>query len=84
MIATSANYLQRLLGRVSLRFADAEFESAARFAELFWSRIPEEDFLSRDVEDDAGAVVDCWRLFNNRRREEIEIYVGNPVHARDG
>ena len=84
MIETADGYVGRLIDRINLRISEAEFETAATFARLFWSRTPEADLLARDVDDDAGAMIDSWRLFKTRPADDVQIYLTNPVHARDG
>jgi glutamate dehydrogenase len=56
----------------------------ANFAELFWSRTPEEDLSRRDVDDDAGATIDSWRKFAARDPDAAQIWIDNPLRARDG
>ena len=77
-------YLERLLNQLQLRLDPQEYELAAKFAELFWARTPDEDLAIRDISDDAGATIDAWRSLGNHRRDRIEIRLTNPVHARDG
>ena len=83
-VEATLGYVGRLLDRISLRISESEIEAASAFSKLFWSRTPEEDLLARDVDDDAGAIIDSWRLFKNRPADAVQIYLTNPVHARDG
>ncbi|MDH3641968.1 MAG: NAD-glutamate dehydrogenase [Gammaproteobacteria bacterium] len=84
MTEQSGAYVSRLVNRIGLRLSAEEFERAAEFAELFWSRTPEEDLAERSVDDDAGATIDSWRQFQRRRADQVDILVENPEHARDG
>jgi glutamate dehydrogenase len=74
-------YLAKVIGE---RLPPEQSESAARFAELFWSRTPEEDLATRSIDDDAGVTIDSWRQFQHRNPSQVQILVENPEHARDG
>ena len=54
------------------------------FVKLWWSRIPEEDLLPRKADDDAGASIDTWRMFEVRDPNETDIHISNPEHAQEG
>jgi glutamate dehydrogenase len=55
-----------------------------QFAQLWWSRIPEQDLKPRDVRNDSAATLDCWRAFRQRDPQQTSIHVMNPTAARDG
>lgn len=84
MAETSDSYVTRLVDQIRSRLPDEEFESAEQFARQFWSRTPEEDLAGRRVIDDAGATIECWRLFQDRDPEEIQLVVMNPEQGRNG
>ncbi|MFV2090327.1 MAG: hypothetical protein ACC642_06715, partial [Pseudomonadales bacterium] len=78
------DYCENLSRHIALRVAAGESGKVGRFAELFFSRFAPEDLQGRNLEDDAGLMIDSWKRLSERDRETIQIHVFNPVHARDG
>ena len=56
----------------------------SRFSDLFWQRTIAEDLELRSPLDDAGFCIDSWRLFQERKPDEVAIRLINPITARDG
>ncbi len=57
---------------------------AITFAQLFWSKSPEEELSGRSVSDDVGVTIENWRLFSRTPDGVPRVLVSNPSHARDG
>lgn len=77
-------YMESLLNRLQLRVAEDEYPLLQKFAELFWSRTPEEDLADRDTSDAAGITVSCWQRLRDHSGDEVSILLSNPARARDG
>ncbi len=69
---------------IAERLASDELRLASAFAQLFWSKSPDEDLLGRSISDDVGVTIENWRLFAERPTGGTQVLVCNSCHARDG
>jgi len=83
-VMTAHAYFESLQKEILARVSGVEGQLLAEFADLFWSRAPEDDLQGRDVEDDIGLFIDSGRLFKSRQSDEVDIHISNPVRSRDG
>jgi glutamate dehydrogenase len=83
MIGDNQAEVRILLDHVRTQVPEAD-DLLLAFVELWWSRTPEEDLITRQADDDAAATIDTWRLFRQRDPGATAIFVANPHHARDG
>ena len=83
MIGDNSAQILILLNAIKDRLQE-EDPLLLEFAQLWWSRIPEQDLKPRDARNDAAATIDSWRTLRMRNPQETTIHVMNPTAARDG
>jgi len=77
-------HADRVAQGITERLANDERRLASAFAQLFWSKSPDEDLVGRSISDDVGVTIENWRLFAQRPTEATRVLVNNSSHARDG
>ena len=77
-------YRDRICNALISRLVDHDRDLIQQFAELFWSKLPEEDLDTRVLDDDVGATIDNWRLFSQYAGPEVQVLINNASHTRDG
>ena len=84
MSIAKQDYVEQLQTRLQRLVSEQESELVTQFAQMFWARTLEDDLAERDVTDDAGATLACWRRLGEHQDDQVRITLANPVHARDG
>ena len=79
-----ASFLVAVLDHIRTRLDAREHGLAAAFIRQFWSRVAPEDLEGRNAEDAAGMTIACFRHFQRRVWNAVDIDVENPQYERDG
>ena len=79
-----ASFLVDVLAHIHDRLDTAERDLVAAFTRQFWSRVAAEDLNDRSTEDAAGMTIACFRHFQRRSWDAVDIDVENPRYERDG
>ncbi len=79
-----ASFLVAVLDHIRSRLNAGEHGLAAAFTRQFWSRVAPEDLEGRNAEDAAGMTIACFRHFQRRAWDAVDIDVENPQYERDG
>ena len=79
-----ASFLVAVLDHIRTRLDAREHGLAAAFTRQFWSRVAPEDLEGRNAEDAAGMTIACFRHFQRRVWNAVDIDVENPQYERDG
>ncbi len=79
-----APFLAAVLDHIRDRLDVSEHEVAVAFVRQFWSRVDAEDLNDRSIEDAAGMTISCFRHFQRRAWDAVDIDVENPLFERDG
>jgi glutamate dehydrogenase len=79
-----AAFLVAVLDHIRDRLDAREHGLAAAFTRQFWSRVAPEDLNDRNAEDAAGMTIACFRHFQRRAWDAVDIDVENPQYERDG
>ena len=79
-----ASFLVAVLDHIRSRLDPREHGLAAAFTRQFWSRVVPEDLENRNAEDAAGMTIACFRHFQRRTWDAVDIDVENPQYERDG
>lgn len=79
-----ASFLVAVLEHIRGRLDASEHGLAAAFTRQFWSRVAPEDLEDRNAEDAAGMTIACFRHFQRRAWDAVDIDVENPQYERDG
>jgi len=79
-----ARHVDQVVQGIAGRLTDDERWLAVTFAQLFWSKSPDEDLAGRSICDDVGVTIENWRLFAETPNDVSRVLVSNPSHAKDG
>ncbi|HTK99455.1 MAG TPA: NAD-glutamate dehydrogenase [Pseudomonadales bacterium] len=80
----NASFLVAVLDHIRGRLDPREHDLAVAFTRQFWSRVASEDLENRNAEDAAGMTIACFRHFQRRAWNAVDIDVENPQYERDG